>query len=61
MVEVTNGIEVYEKRLTLNQQNVNFCVNTYGKDSAQWVNKKFGIYTEQIKGNESIRFREAGL
>ena len=58
-VKVTNGIETYERKLTLNQQNINFLINAFGKDSASWVGKKVGIFTETIKGNESIRFQGA--
>ncbi len=56
-VKVTKGDEVYTKKLTLNQQNVNFCHDAFGKDSTNWIGKKIGIFTETIKGNESIRFQ----
>jgi hypothetical protein len=58
-VKVTNGIEVSEKSLTFNQQNINFCVNAFGTDSKNWIGKKVGLFTETIKGNEAIRFQGA--
>ena len=58
-VKISKGDEVYNRKLTLNQQNVNFCINAFGKDSANWIGKKVSIFTETIKGNESIRFQGA--
>ena len=58
-IKVTNGIESYARKWTLNQQNVNFCVDKFGKDSMNWIGKKLQAYTEVIKGNVSIRVREA--
>jgi len=54
-VKVTNGIETSNKEWNLNQQNVNFLVNAYGKNSNDWIGKKVGIFTETIKGNVAIR------
>ena len=58
LVSITNGIETYEKTWTLNQQNTNYFVEKYGKDSKSWIGKEVGIYTELIKGNESIRVKD---
>jgi hypothetical protein len=54
---MTNGIEVSEKLINFNQQNINFCVNAFGKESKSWVGKKVGLFTETVKGNEAIRFQ----
>ena len=58
-MKITNGTETHEKKLTWNQQNINFCVSAFGKESHDWIGKKVGIFTETIKGNESIRFQGA--
>ena len=58
-VTMTNGIETSEKSINFNQQNINFCVNAFGKDSKDWIGKKVGLFTETVKGNEAIRFQGA--
>jgi len=45
------------KKWTLNQQNVNFLLETFGKESMNWIGKTVGVYTEEIKGNTAIRIR----
>lgn len=44
-----------QRKWTLNQQNVNFLISHYGEESNMWIDKTFGIYTENIKGNNTIR------
>lgn len=58
-VKISNGIDTYEKTWTLNQQNTNYLITaSKSDDSINWIKQKFGIYTELIKGNESIRCKE---
>ena len=45
------------KKWTLNQQNVNFLIDTFGKESTGWVGKTVGVFTEEVKGNTAIRIR----
>jgi len=45
------------KKWTLNQQNVNFLIETFGKDSLAWIGKTVGVFTEEVKGNTAIRIR----
>lgn len=58
-VKVTKGDETHEKKWTLNLQNINYLINAYGKDSNNWIGKKVGIFTEQVKGNTAIRIQGA--
>jgi hypothetical protein len=57
-VSVKNGLVIEEKNWTLNQQNVNFMVEKFGGNSALWVGKPVGVFTEEIKGNTSLRIKE---
>ena len=45
------------KKWTLNQQNVNFLIDTFGKESTGWIGKTVGVFTEEVKGNTAIRIR----
>ena len=56
-VEVTMKGVVSTRHWTLNQQNINYFVDTFGGDSNAWIGKIVGVYTENIKGNQAIRVR----
>ncbi len=57
-VKISNGIETYEKAWTLNQQNTNFLIaQSKSNQSKEWIGQKVGIFTEVIKGNDSIRIK----
>jgi len=56
-VNVTSGISTQKKMWTLNQQNINFFVQQFGANSTAWVGKKVEVFTEDIKGNTSIRVK----
>lgn len=56
-VEATIRGVTSTKKWTLNQQNINFLVGQFGGDSMAWLGKSVGVYTENIKGNTSIRIR----
>ena len=45
------------KKWSLNQQNMNFLIDTFGKESTGWVGKTIGVFTEEILGKTSIRIR----
>jgi len=48
---------VSTRKWTLNQQNINYFVDTFGGDSNSWIGKIVGVFTENIKGNQAIRVR----
>lgn len=56
-VEVTMNGVVSTRKWTLNQQNINYLVDTFGGDSNVWVGKVVGVFTENIKGNQAIRLK----
>ena len=56
-VEVTKQGVVSTRKWTLNQQNINYLVDTFGGDSNVWVGKVVGVFTENIKGNQAIRLK----
>jgi len=56
-VRVTNnGIDTKQK-WTLNIQNINFLIDTFGKESNTWIGKSVGVFVENIKGNNAIRVK----
>lgn len=42
---------------TLNQQNTNFLIDSFGDESTTWVGKSVGVFVENIKGNNAIRIK----
>jgi len=42
---------------TLNQQNTNFLIDSFGDESASWIGKSVGVFVENIKGNNAIRIK----
>lgn len=42
---------------TLNLQNINYLIDNFGGESNVWIGKSFGVYTENIKGNNAIRVK----
>ena len=42
---------------TLNQQNVNYLIDSFGDESTTWVGKSVGVFVENIKGNNAIRVK----
>jgi len=56
-VEVLKQGITSERKWTLNQQNVNFLIDTFGEESNLWIGKTVGVFIENIKGNNAIRVR----
>lgn len=56
-VEVLKQGMTAERKWTLNQQNINFLIDTFGEESNLWIGKTVGVYIENIKGNNAIRIR----
>jgi AAA15 family ATPase/GTPase len=56
-VEVLKQGVTTARKWTLNQQNVNFLIDSYGEESATWIGKSFGVFIENIKGNNAIRVK----
>ncbi len=56
-VEVLKQGMTATRKWTLNQQNVNFLIDTHGEESATWIGKTVGIFVENIKGNNAIRVK----
>lgn len=56
-VEVLKQGITTERKWTLNQQNINFLIDTFGEESNLWIGKTVGVYIENIKGNNAIRVR----
>ena len=51
-----NGV-TSEQKWTLNLQNINFLIDSFGDESTTWVGKSVGVYVENIKGNNAIRIK----
>ena len=56
-VEVLKQGITAERKWTLNQQNVNFLIDTFGDESTTWIGKTVGVFIENIKGNNAIRVK----
>ena len=56
-VEVLKQGITSERKWTLNQQNVNFLIDTFGDESNTWIGKTVGVFIENIKGNNAIRVK----
>jgi hypothetical protein len=56
-VEVLKQGITSERKWTLNQQNINFLIDTFGEESNLWIGKTVGVFIENIKGNNAIRIR----
>ena len=56
-VEVLKQGMTAERKWTLNQQNINFLIDTFGEESNLWIGKTVGVFIENIKGNNAIRIR----
>ena len=46
-----------DRKWTLNQQNVNYLIDTFGDESTTWIGKTVGVFIENIKGNNAIRVK----
>jgi ribosomal protein L28 len=42
---------------TLNQQNVNSLIDSFGDESTTWVGKSVGVVVERTNGNNAIRVK----
>ncbi len=42
---------------TLNLQNINFLIESFGDESTTWIGKSVGVFVENIKGNNAIRVK----
>jgi len=42
---------------SLNQQNTNFLIDSFGGESTAWIGKTVGVFVENIKGNNAIRIK----
>jgi hypothetical protein len=51
-----NGV-TSEQKWTLNLQNINFLIDSFGDESNTWIGKSVGVYVENIKGNNAIRIK----
>jgi hypothetical protein len=51
-----NGV-TSEQKWTLNLQNINFLIDSFGDESTTWIGKSVGVYVENIKGNNAIRIK----
>ena len=56
-VEVLKQGITTDRKWTLNQQNVNFLIDTFGEESTTWIGKTVGVFIENIKGNNAIRVK----
>ncbi len=56
-VEVLKQGITAERKWTLNQQNINFLIDTFGEESNSWIGKTVGVFIENIKGNNAIRVK----
>lgn len=56
-IAVVVGGEKTAKTWSLNNQNTNFLIETFGKDSLSWIGKTVGVYTEEVMGKTAIRIR----
>ena len=56
-VEVLKQGMTAERKWTLNQQNINFLIDTFGEESNLWIGKTVGVFIENIKGNNAIRVK----
>ena len=56
-VEVLKQGMTAERKWTLNQQNINFLIDTFGEESNSWIGKTVGVFIENIKGNNAIRVK----
>ena len=48
-VEVLKQGITTDRKWTLNQQNVNFLIDTFGDESTTWIGKTVGVFIENIK------------
>ena len=51
-----NGV-TSEQKWTLNLQNINFLIDSFGDESTTWIGKSVGIYVKNINGNNAIRIK----
>jgi|UniRef100_A0AAT9J9S3 hypothetical protein len=51
-----NGV-TSEQKWTLNLQNINFLIDSFGDESNTWIGKSVGVFVENIKGNNAIRIK----
>lgn len=51
-----NGV-TSEQKWTLNLQNINFLIDSFGDESTTWIGKSVGVFVENIKGNNAIRIK----
>uniref|UniRef100_A0AAT9JEZ9 ORF50 n=1 Tax=Nitrosopumilaceae spindle-shaped virus TaxID=3065433 RepID=A0AAT9JEZ9_9VIRU len=51
-----NGV-ASEHTWTLNLQNINFLIDSFGDESNTWIGKSVGVFVENIKGNNAIRVK----
>uniref|UniRef100_A0AAT9JG47 ORF12 n=1 Tax=Nitrosopumilaceae spindle-shaped virus TaxID=3065433 RepID=A0AAT9JG47_9VIRU len=56
-VKVSNNGVTTEQKWTLNLQNINFLIDSFGDESTAWVGKSVGVFVENIKGNNAIRVK----
>jgi uridylate kinase len=56
-IAVVIGGEKTAKTWSLNNQNMNFLIETFGKDSLSWIGKTVGAFTEEVMGKTAIRIR----
>jgi len=56
-VKVLNNGVTSEQKWTLNLQNINFLIDSFGDESNTWIGKSVGVYVENIKGNNAIRIK----
>jgi hypothetical protein len=53
---IKQGVTTIQK-WTLNQQNSNYLIDSFGGESTAWIGKTVGVYVENIKGNNAIRIK----
>jgi|TARA_B110000263_G_scaffold195033_1_gene173330 hypothetical protein len=56
-VEVTKQGVTTTQKWTLNQQNTNYLIDSFGGESTAWIGKTVGVFIENIKGNNAIRIK----
>ena len=56
-VEVTKQGVTTTQKWTLNQQNTNYLIDSFGGESTAWIGKTVGVFIENIKGNNAIRVK----
>ncbi len=56
-VEVIKQGVTTTQKWTLNQQNTNYLIDSFGGESTTWIGKSVGVFIENIKGNNAIRIK----